>query len=79
MYRYDEFDAEFVRQRTAQFRDQVDRRLSGELTEDEFKDKFMGSVVRVLGAEQAEELYDASRALADVDDVATLAPLFSRK
>ena len=37
MYRYDEFDAEFVRQRTAQFRDQVGRRLSGELNEDEFK------------------------------------------
>ena len=37
MYRYDEFDAEFVRQRVAQFRDQVGRRLSGELTEDEFK------------------------------------------
>jgi sulfite reductase (NADPH) hemoprotein beta-component len=37
MYRYDEFDAEFVRQRVAQFRDQVQRRLSGELTEDEFK------------------------------------------
>ena len=37
MYRYDEFDAAFVRQRVAQFRDQVARRLSGELTEDEFK------------------------------------------
>jgi sulfite reductase (NADPH) hemoprotein beta-component len=37
MYRYDEFDAEFVRQRVAQFRDQVARRVSGELTEDEFK------------------------------------------
>src|SRR5215468_9156183 len=37
MYRYDEFDAEFVRQRVAQFRDQVARRLGGELTEDEFK------------------------------------------
>ena len=37
MYRYDEFDAEFVRQRVDQFRDQVERRLSGELTEDEFK------------------------------------------
>jgi sulfite reductase (NADPH) hemoprotein beta-component len=37
MYRYDEFDAEFVRQRVAQFRDQVGRRVSGELTEDEFK------------------------------------------
>jgi len=37
MYRYDEFDAEFVRQRVAQFRDQVARRLSGELSEEEFK------------------------------------------
>jgi sulfite reductase (NADPH) hemoprotein beta-component len=37
MYRYDEFDAEFVRQRVAQFRDQVARRLAGQLTEDEFK------------------------------------------
>src|SRR5436190_23373542 len=37
MYRYDEFDAECVRQRVAQFRDQVGRRQSGELTEDEFK------------------------------------------
>ncbi len=37
MYRYDEFDHRFVRERTTQFRDQVTRRLSGELTEDEFK------------------------------------------
>jgi len=37
MYRYDEFDHDFVRQRVAQFRDQVERRLAGELTEDEFK------------------------------------------
>jgi sulfite reductase (NADPH) hemoprotein beta-component len=37
MYRYDEFDATFVRERVAQFRYQVERRLSGELTEDEFK------------------------------------------
>src|SRR5689334_22110914 len=37
MYRYDEFDATFVRERVAQFRHQVQRRLSGELTEDEFK------------------------------------------
>ena len=37
MYRYDEFDAEFVRQRVEQFRGQVARRLSGEITEDEFK------------------------------------------
>jgi sulfite reductase (NADPH) hemoprotein beta-component len=37
MYRYDEFDARFVAQRVEQFRYQVARRLSGELTEDEFK------------------------------------------
>ena len=37
MYRYDEFDHKFVRERTAQFRDQANRRLSGELTEDEFR------------------------------------------
>ncbi|GGC63017.1 nitrite/sulfite reductase [Chelatococcus reniformis] len=37
MYRYDEFDRRFVSQRVEQFRDQVGRRLSGELTEDEFK------------------------------------------
>ena len=37
MYRYDEFDQAFVEQRVAQFRDQAHRRLSGELTEDEFK------------------------------------------
>ncbi|SNY93684.1 sulfite reductase (NADPH) hemoprotein beta-component [Cohaesibacter sp. ES.047] len=37
MYRYDEFDASFVRQRVDQFRSQVERRVSGELTEDEFK------------------------------------------
>ena len=37
MYRYDEFDDRFVRNRVAQFRSQVERRLSGALTEDEFK------------------------------------------
>ncbi|WP_193369943.1 nitrite/sulfite reductase [Pelagibius marinus] len=37
MYRYDEFDAAFVRQRVKQFRGQVERRLAGELSEDEFK------------------------------------------
>ena len=37
MYRYDEFDQEFVTERVAQFRNQVERRLSGELTEDQFK------------------------------------------
>ncbi|WP_428936653.1 nitrite/sulfite reductase [Brucella sp. NF 2815] len=37
MYRYDEFDRDFVAARVAQFKDQVERRLSGELTEDQFK------------------------------------------
>ena len=37
MYRYDEFDHDFVGQRVAQYRDQVERRLSGEITEDAFK------------------------------------------
>ena len=37
MYRYDEFDRAFVDARVAQFRDQVARRLSGELTEDQFR------------------------------------------
>jgi sulfite reductase (NADPH) hemoprotein beta-component len=37
MYRYDEFDATMVRERVAQFAYQVERRLKGELTEDEFK------------------------------------------
>jgi len=37
MYRYDEFDATFVRQRVEQFREQVARRLEGGLSEDEFK------------------------------------------
>ena len=37
MYRYDEHDAAFVEARVAEFRDQIARRLSGQLTEDEFK------------------------------------------
>ena len=37
MYRYDEFDREFVAARVDQFRDQVNRRVSGELSEDNFK------------------------------------------
>ncbi|RYE75588.1 MAG: nitrite/sulfite reductase, partial [Hyphomicrobiales bacterium] len=37
MYRYDEFDERFVRDRVAQFRDQVARRLDGSLSDDEFK------------------------------------------
>ena len=37
MYRYDEFDHAFVRERVAEFKDQVERRLAGQLTEDEFR------------------------------------------
>ncbi len=37
MYRYDEFDERIVRERVAEFRGQVARRLSGELSEEEFK------------------------------------------
>ncbi|WP_067220384.1 nitrite/sulfite reductase [Stappia indica] len=37
MYRYDEFDAHFVSARVDQFRDQVQRRLAGDLTEEQFK------------------------------------------
>jgi sulfite reductase (NADPH) hemoprotein beta-component len=37
MYRYDEFDHRFVADRVIQFRDQAERRLAGDLTEDEFR------------------------------------------
>ncbi|MFD1509351.1 nitrite/sulfite reductase [Lacimonas salitolerans] len=37
MYRYTEFDRDFLASRNAQFRAQVARRLDGTLTEDEFK------------------------------------------
>ncbi|MCV2878639.1 nitrite/sulfite reductase [Sedimentimonas flavescens] len=37
MYNYSDFDEAFVRTRAAQFRAQVERRLDGSLTEDEFR------------------------------------------
>ncbi len=37
MYQYSSFDHAFVRARSAEFREQVARRLAGELTEEEFK------------------------------------------
>ncbi|EPX75517.1 nitrite/sulfite reductase [Salipiger mucosus] len=37
MYSYTDFDAQFVADRNRQFRAQVERRISGSLTEDEFK------------------------------------------
>ena len=36
-YRYDELDQRLVDERVEQFRDQVARRIAGEITEDEFK------------------------------------------
>ncbi len=37
MYRYDQYDHQIVKERIAQYRDQVRRRLSDELLEDEFR------------------------------------------
>ncbi len=37
IYKYDEYDRQFLRDRVEEFRGQVARRLAGELTEDEFK------------------------------------------
>src|SRR6186713_3524891 len=37
MYAYDELDRTLINERVSEFRDQVKRRLAGELTEDEFK------------------------------------------
>ena len=37
MYRYDEFDATFVHERVDQFRGQVARRVTGELSEEQFR------------------------------------------
>lgn len=37
MYKYNEFDDAFLAERNAQFRAQVERRIDGSLTEDEFK------------------------------------------
>lgn len=37
MYAYDDLDRTLINERVAEFRDQVKRRLSGELSEDEFK------------------------------------------
>jgi len=37
MYRYDQHDHQIIKERIAQFRDQVSRRLSNELSEDEFR------------------------------------------
>ncbi|MFO1070382.1 MAG: nitrite/sulfite reductase [Geminicoccaceae bacterium] len=76
MYRYDEFDAAFVRERTAQFRDQVKRRLTGELNEDEFRPlRLMNGLYLQLHAYMLRVAIpygvlssDQLRALADIAD-----------
>jgi sulfite reductase (NADPH) hemoprotein beta-component len=37
MYKYDDYDQQIVNERVEQFRDQVNRRISGELTEEQFR------------------------------------------
>ncbi len=49
------------------------------LSEDEFKAKYMDMAERVLGHDQADELYRRARDLRSVRDVADLAPLLSPK
>lgn len=49
------------------------------LTEDQFKAKFIDMAERVLGYDQADNLYRRARVLRSVGDVADLAPLFSPK
>jgi 2-methylcitrate dehydratase PrpD len=49
------------------------------LTEEQFKAKFTDMAERVLGPEQADELYRRARDLRGIGDVADLAPLLSPK
>ena len=37
MYQYTDFDKRFVRERAAQYRDQLERHLSGRLSDEEFR------------------------------------------
>ena len=50
---------------------------SNPLSEEDFKAKFMDMAVRVLGQEQADELYRRARSIETADDVAEITPLFS--
>ena len=49
------------------------------MSEDEFKAKFVDMAERVLGYDQADELYRRARELRSISDVADLAMLFSPK
>ena len=44
MYRYSKFDLKIVSERVKQFRKQIARRLSGELTEEEFRNQSQPSL-----------------------------------
>jgi 2-methylcitrate dehydratase len=50
---------------------------SNPLTDDELKAKYMNMAARVLGPDQGERLYTGARGIAELDDVAELAKLFS--
>ena len=81
MYVYDEFDHTLVAERVAEFRDQVARRLSGELTEDEFKPlRLMNGVYLQLHAYMLRVAipYGTLSSRADADARACRAPLRSR-
>ena len=62
MYLYDTFDRTLVDERVAEFRDQVARRLGGELSEDEFKPlRLMNGVYGTLSSEQMRMLAHVAR------------------
>ena len=66
MYRYDEFDETLVRERAKQFRSQVERRLKGELKEEQLgallgrqqreHRKAVGELLRLRGVARIDEL-----------------------
>ena len=73
MYRYDEFDRDFVHERVAQFRGQVARRLSGELTEEQFKPlRLMNGVYLQLHAYMLQDRHSLRHAQSAADAHARL-------
>ena len=62
MYRYDQYDHLIVRERIAQYRDQVRRRLGDELTEAEFL-PLLSRVTQWQIAGQQLELSDSTGAV----------------
>lgn len=51
MYKYDEYDQAIVDTRVEEFRDQVARRVAGEMSEDEFKP------LRLMNGVRSEEAH----------------------